>query len=178
MRLSTAAPSAILTIFSLPTPPPLGTTGSFLAFFVLLGIVSLSVSSAPLSRSLFFFARPIFVFLLCACVITTQLRKSMLWREKISDDKIACCCCTRTYSFRPGLCVSAKMESFCRKVAVIGAGGAGLACARHLSSYSHLYSVSVFERADEIGGTWLYTDRTETDHYGIPVHSSVPKSMR
>ena len=64
------------------------------------------------------------------------------------------------------------------KVAVIGAGGAGLCCARHLSRYPDRFSVSVFERANDIGGTWLYTDRTDLDEYGLPVHSSIPKALR
>ena len=64
------------------------------------------------------------------------------------------------------------------KVAVIGAGAAGLCCARHLSRYQHLFSFSVFEKGNEVGGTWVYTDRADTDEYGLPVHSSVHKALR
>ena len=64
------------------------------------------------------------------------------------------------------------------KVAVIGGGSAGLCCARHLSRYPDRFSVCVFERANEIGGNWLYTDSTNVDEYSLPVHSSVPKDMR
>ena len=63
-------------------------------------------------------------------------------------------------------------------VAVVGGGSAGLCCARHLSRYPDRFSVCVFERANEIGGTWLYTDSTDVDQYGLPVHSSVPKALR
>ena len=64
------------------------------------------------------------------------------------------------------------------KVAVIGAGAAGLCCARHLSRYRpELFSFSVFERASQIGGTWLYGDRTDSDEYGLPVHSSMYKDL-
>src|SRR5690606_16451135 len=41
-----------------------------------------------------------------------------------------------------------------KKVAVIGSGPAGLACARVLNQYGH--SVTVYERADRIGGLLTY----------------------
>ena len=41
-----------------------------------------------------------------------------------------------------------------RKVAVIGSGPAGLACAAELNSFGH--SVTVFEKADRIGGLLMY----------------------
>ena len=64
------------------------------------------------------------------------------------------------------------------KVAVIGAGAAGLCCARHLSRYPYLFSFSVFEKADQVGGSWVYTDRTDKDEYGLPVHSSMYKGLK
>ncbi|TVU48700.1 hypothetical protein EJB05_08345, partial [Eragrostis curvula] len=42
------------------------------------------------------------------------------------------------------------------RVAVIGAGAAGLAAARELRSEGHV--PVVFERAGEVGGTWIYDD--------------------
>ncbi len=41
-----------------------------------------------------------------------------------------------------------------KKIAVIGSGPAGLACAAQLNSAGHL--VTVFERSDRIGGLLMY----------------------
>ncbi|KAK8565913.1 hypothetical protein V6N13_020987 [Hibiscus sabdariffa] len=67
------------------------------------------------------------------------------------------------------------------KVAVIGAGTAGLVTARELQREGH--HVTVFEKANKVGGTWLYDPRVETDPLGIDpnreiVHSSLYKSLR
>jgi len=62
-------------------------------------------------------------------------------------------------------------------VAVIGAGAAGLCCARHLSCYPDVFRVSVYEKTDQVGGTWVYSDRTDSDQFGLPVHSSVYKDL-
>ncbi|KAK8711183.1 hypothetical protein V6N13_146474 [Hibiscus sabdariffa] len=67
------------------------------------------------------------------------------------------------------------------KVAVIGGGIAGLVSARELQREGH--QVTVFEKADKVGGTWLYDSRVETDLLGLDpnrevVHSSVYKSLR
>lgn len=48
-----------------------------------------------------------------------------------------------------------------RHVAVIGAGAAGLVAARELRREGH--SVVVFERQNQVGGTWIYTDYVEQD---------------
>ena len=64
------------------------------------------------------------------------------------------------------------------KVAVIGAGAAGLCCARYLSQHSDRFTFTVFERANELGGTWVYTDSTDVDEYGLPVHSSMNADLR
>jgi len=48
-----------------------------------------------------------------------------------------------------------------KRVAVIGAGAAGLCMARHLlavSSATHAIDVVVFEKANYVGGTWVYQD--------------------
>lgn len=68
-----------------------------------------------------------------------------------------------------------------RTVAVIGAGAAGLSAALELRREGH--SVVVYERDNQIGGTWAYTPETETDPMGIDpyrkvVHTSLYASLR
>ncbi|XP_021276884.1 flavin-containing monooxygenase FMO GS-OX-like 4 isoform X1 [Herrania umbratica] len=68
-----------------------------------------------------------------------------------------------------------------RHVAVVGAGAAGLVAARELRREGH--SVVVFERGNEVGGTWVYTHRVEPDPLGIDaarpiVHTSLYSSLR
>ncbi|GMI98311.1 hypothetical protein like AT1G62620 [Hibiscus trionum] len=67
------------------------------------------------------------------------------------------------------------------KVAVIGGGTAGLVTARELQREGH--HVTVFEKANRVGGTWLYDPRVETDLLGLDpnreiVHSSLYRSLR
>ena len=64
------------------------------------------------------------------------------------------------------------------KVAVIGAGAAGLAALRHLAKKPELFQPVAFEQSFSIGGTWVYTARTTKDEYGSPVHSSMYKNLR
>ncbi|MBA0831638.1 hypothetical protein Goarm_016091 [Gossypium armourianum] len=66
-------------------------------------------------------------------------------------------------------------------VAVIGAGTAGLVTARELQRQGH--RVTVFEKANKVGGTWLYDSLVESDLLGLDpnreiVHSSLYKSLR
>lgn len=68
-----------------------------------------------------------------------------------------------------------------RRVAVIGAGAGGLAAARELRREGH--SVVVFERETNLGGTWVYDPRTESDPLGSDptrkiVHGSLYASLR
>ena len=68
-----------------------------------------------------------------------------------------------------------------RHVAVIGAGAAGLVTAIELRREGH--SVVVFERGDQVGGTWIYTPKIESDPIGFDpartkIHSSLYKSLR
>lgn len=68
-----------------------------------------------------------------------------------------------------------------RRVAVIGAGAAGLAAARELRREGH--RVVVFERGGSVGGTWVYTSAVESDTLGLDparkvVHSSLYDSLR
>ncbi|KAK4353987.1 hypothetical protein RND71_026181 [Anisodus tanguticus] len=69
----------------------------------------------------------------------------------------------------------------CRKVAVIGAGVAGLVTARELQREGH--QVIVFEKSNQLGGLWVYNPRIETDPLGLDpnreiICSSLYKSLR
>ncbi|XP_033155872.1 senecionine N-oxygenase [Drosophila mauritiana] len=60
-------------------------------------------------------------------------------------------------------------------VCIIGAGTAGLCCARH--SIANGFETTVFELSDRIGGTWVYNEATGVVN-GIDVHSSMYKNLR
>lgn len=67
------------------------------------------------------------------------------------------------------------------KVAVIGAGAAGLVAARELRQEGH--QVVVFERSTKVGGAWVYDPNTESDPLGVDpartiVHTSLYESLR
>lgn len=67
------------------------------------------------------------------------------------------------------------------KVALIGAGVAGLTTARELKSEGH--QVVVYEKADQIGGMWVYNPEVEADPLGLDptrkiVHSSLYHSLK
>lgn len=68
-----------------------------------------------------------------------------------------------------------------RHVAVIGAGAAGLVVGHELLREGH--TVVVYEKGEQVGGSWIYTSETESDPLGVdpnryPVHSSLYKSLR
>uniref|UniRef100_A0A0A9DX06 Flavin-containing monooxygenase n=1 Tax=Arundo donax TaxID=35708 RepID=A0A0A9DX06_ARUDO len=70
------------------------------------------------------------------------------------------------------------MPSASLRLAVVGAGAAGLAAARELRREGH--APVVFERAAAVGGTWLYTPpATASDPLGAAAtHSSLYASLR
>ena len=53
----------------------------------------------------------------------------------------------------------------------------GLCAARHLAYQCHLIPV-VYEQSNEIGGTWVYNDKVGNDEHGMPIHSSMYKSLK
>ncbi|KAI3830392.1 hypothetical protein MKX03_033504 [Papaver bracteatum] len=70
---------------------------------------------------------------------------------------------------------------FSRKVAVIGAGAAGLIASRELLREGH--GVVVFEQSARVGGTWVYNPNVESDPLGLDpsraiIHSSLYESLR
>lgn len=67
------------------------------------------------------------------------------------------------------------MEKRKLRIAVIGAGPAGLCCTKHALDYGH--DVTVYEQNSEVGGTWIYTDKIGNDEFGIPIHSSIYKGL-
>lgn len=62
------------------------------------------------------------------------------------------------------------------KIAVIGAGAAGLCAIRHAIEQN--FHCECFEQTDKVGGTWNYSERIGTDENGLPVHSSMYKGLR
>lgn len=66
-------------------------------------------------------------------------------------------------------------------VAVIGAGVAGLIAARELQQNGH--RVTVYEKSDQLGGTWTYDPRVESDPLSLDpnreiIHNSLYSSLR
>ncbi|CAK9805895.1 Senecionine N-oxygenase [Anthophora quadrimaculata] len=64
------------------------------------------------------------------------------------------------------------------KIAVIGAGSAGLAALRHSTLDIYKNEVICYERTDQVGGTWVYREESGVDQYGLPIHTSMYKSLR
>lgn len=61
------------------------------------------------------------------------------------------------------------------KLCVIGAGAAGLCAVRHGIDFG--CDVTVFEKSDEIGGTWVHTDKVGLDKHGLETHSSMYQGL-
>ena len=64
------------------------------------------------------------------------------------------------------------------RVCVIGVGAAGLCAVRHLAAAPDKFSVTAFEQASVLGGTWVYNEKTGKDEHGIPIHSSMYKNLK
>lgn len=65
------------------------------------------------------------------------------------------------------------------RVAVIGAGAAGLCAARHVLSKPETFDPPVlFEMTNHLGGTWFYEERVGTYDNGYPIHSSMYRDLR
>ncbi|KAM4619954.1 uncharacterized protein ACJ7VT_006693 isoform 2-T2 [Polymixia lowei] len=65
------------------------------------------------------------------------------------------------------------------RVAVVGAGAAGLCAARHILSRAHAFAPPVvYELTGHVGGTWFYEERTGFYDNGLPVHSSMYQNLR
>ncbi|XP_076829339.1 uncharacterized protein LOC143475377 [Brachyhypopomus gauderio] len=65
------------------------------------------------------------------------------------------------------------------RVAVIGAGAAGLCAARHLLSRQDIFAPPVvYELTKHIGGTWVYEERVGSFDNGLPIHSSMYRDLR
>jgi len=64
------------------------------------------------------------------------------------------------------------------KIAVIGAGAAGLAALRQCTSGNYDDEVVCYEKTDQIGGTWVYREETGSDRYGLLIHTSMYKNLR
>ena len=63
------------------------------------------------------------------------------------------------------------------RVAVIGAGAGGLTALRHLTAKPQTFQPVAYEQSTLVGGTWVYNERTGTDDYGLPIHSSMYKNL-
>ncbi|XP_042287989.1 flavin-containing monooxygenase FMO GS-OX5 isoform X2 [Thunnus maccoyii] len=71
------------------------------------------------------------------------------------------------------------MRMALQRVAVVGAGAAGLCAARHILSRPNSFEPPVvFEQSDNIGGTWCYEERVGTYDNGRPIHSSMYRNLR
>jgi dimethylaniline monooxygenase (N-oxide forming) len=63
------------------------------------------------------------------------------------------------------------MKSFC----VIGAGPAGLAAVKNCLESG--FQVVAFEKGNQVGGTWVYSEDVGEDKYGVEVHSSMYQGL-
>lgn len=65
------------------------------------------------------------------------------------------------------------------RVAVVGAGAAGLCAARHILSRPDTFAPPVvYELTEHVGGTWFYEERTGSYDNGLPIHSSMYRDLK
>lgn len=64
------------------------------------------------------------------------------------------------------------------RVCIVGAGAAGLCAARHLLVEPCVSHVDILEQSAQLGGTWVYTENVGYDDFGLPIHTSMYKSLR
>ncbi|GJQ78390.1 hypothetical protein Trydic_g22216 [Trypoxylus dichotomus] len=62
------------------------------------------------------------------------------------------------------------------KIAIIGAGCAGLVSARYCLKNN--LSCVVYEQTDKLGGVWNYTEKTGSEDNGIPIHTVMYEDLR
>jgi len=63
------------------------------------------------------------------------------------------------------------------RVGGIGAGAGGLVALRHLLARPDKFQAVAFELTNDVGGTWVYTEKTDKDEHGEPVHASMYKNL-
>lgn len=71
---------------------------------------------------------------------------------------------------------SVQSENEKLNIAIIGAGASGLSSARHAVAQGH--TVTVYEQNEELGGVWVYTDKTGKDEYGLNIHTALYQGLR
>ncbi|XP_062572743.1 flavin-containing monooxygenase 5-like [Saccostrea cucullata] len=69
-------------------------------------------------------------------------------------------------------------QSTKQRVAVIGAGPAGLCCLKHLCDNRDVFEPVAFERNFWPGGIWNYSDQTKKDDFGLPIHSPLYNNLK
>ncbi|KAJ8387881.1 hypothetical protein AAFF_G00149160 [Aldrovandia affinis] len=87
-------------------------------------------------------------------------------------------CHNRKYSLQGGNDAS-KIMSRCLRVAVVGAGAAGLCAAQHVLSRQNTFSPPVvYELTNQVGGTWVYEERVGSHDNSQSIHSSMYRNLR
>lgn len=61
-------------------------------------------------------------------------------------------------------------------IAVIGSGTSGLCAAKHALQQG--FNVTIYERNENLGGLWWYTDRVGKDQYGVETHTAMYQGLR
>ncbi|KAG9341620.1 hypothetical protein JZ751_018681 [Albula glossodonta] len=65
------------------------------------------------------------------------------------------------------------------RVAVVGAGAAGLCAARHILSRTDAFAPPVvYELTKHVGGTWVYEEQVGSYDNGLPIHSSMYRDLK